>query len=127
MTMAGSLSGVGTVFALWRYPVKSMQGEDLQSSEVTERGLLGDRSFALLDGVDGKVASAKNPRKWPTLFGFRASYTEPPRANAPLPEVQITLPDGRTLSSNHQGADEALSGVLGRKVSLRTTAPRAPV
>jgi uncharacterized protein YcbX len=35
----------GSVVALWRYPVKSMMGEELNSSEVTDRGLLGDRQF----------------------------------------------------------------------------------
>ena len=40
---------VGSVVGLWRYPVKSMMGEELNSSEVTERGLLGDRQFAIVD------------------------------------------------------------------------------
>jgi len=52
------------------YPVKSMQGEELSAIEATERGLLGDRAYALVDSADGKAATAKNPRKWPTLFGF---------------------------------------------------------
>ena len=38
--------------------------------EVTERGLLGDRVYALIDTLDGKVVSAKNPRKWAGLFEF---------------------------------------------------------
>ena len=37
----------GSVVALWRYPVKSMMGEELNSSEVTDRGLLGDRQVRL--------------------------------------------------------------------------------
>jgi uncharacterized protein YcbX len=41
--------------ALWRYPVKSMMGEELNSSEVTDRGLLGDRQFAVVDRATGKV------------------------------------------------------------------------
>jgi len=44
-----------------------------------ERGLLGDRAYAVADSADGKAATAKNPRKWPTLFGFRATFIEPPR------------------------------------------------
>ncbi len=60
---------LGSVVALWRYPVKSMMGEELNASEVTPRGLLGDRAYAIVDGADGKVASAKNPRKWPQLRG----------------------------------------------------------
>src|SRR5260370_12906318 len=55
----------GSIVSLWRYPVKSMMGEEINSSLVTERGLLGDRSYALVDLATGKVVSAKNPRKWP--------------------------------------------------------------
>src|SRR6266536_6702428 len=54
---------VGSVVALWRYPVKSMMGEELNASELGEGGLLGDRAYALVDRSDGKVATAKNPRK----------------------------------------------------------------
>ena len=45
--------------ALWRYPVKSMMGEELNSCEVTDRGLLGDRQFAVVDRSTGKVGGAK--------------------------------------------------------------------
>ena len=83
---------VGSVVSLWRYPVKSMMGEELNSSEVTPCGLLGDRAYALVDGIDGKIASAKNPRKWPQLFDFRAVFVDAPRAK--VPPVRITLPDG---------------------------------
>lgn len=65
---------VGTVVALWRYPVKSMMGEELNAADLTERGVHGDRAYALLDTETGKVASAKNPRKWPNLFDHRASF-----------------------------------------------------
>jgi MOSC domain-containing protein len=54
---------IGKVVSSWRYPVKSMLGEELNSSHVTERGLLGDRTDAVVDKNTGKVASAKNPRK----------------------------------------------------------------
>ena len=36
----------GSVVGLWRYPVKSMMGEELNAAEVTDRGLVGDRRFA---------------------------------------------------------------------------------
>jgi uncharacterized protein YcbX len=58
---------------LWRYPVKSMLGEELNASNVTERGLAGDRAYALVDSADGKIASAKNPRQLPRMFQFRAA------------------------------------------------------
>lgn len=54
---------LGSVVSLWRYPVKSMMEEEVNASEATKFGLLGDRVYALVDSSDGKVASAKNPRK----------------------------------------------------------------
>src|SRR5438094_151859 len=49
---------LGSVVSLWRYPVKSMMGEELNATDVTERGLLGDRTYALVDTSDGKAATA---------------------------------------------------------------------
>ena len=68
MAIAEAFSATATVTGLWRYPVKSMQGEELNAAEVTERGAVGDRAYALVDRETGKVASAKNPRKWARLF-----------------------------------------------------------
>ena len=73
---------IGTVVSLWRYPVKSMMGEELPTAQVRDHGLLGDRVYALLDSADGKVASAKNPRKWPSLFACRATFIEPSGSSA---------------------------------------------
>src|SRR6267378_2835905 len=94
---------VGSVVSLWQYPVKSMMGEELNAAAVTERGLLGDRAYALVDSSDEKVATAKNPRKWPRLFDFRATFIEPARAAAKIPPVRIALPDGTTVTSDQGG------------------------
>jgi uncharacterized protein YcbX len=117
----------GSIVSLWRYPVKSMQGEELNASVVTERGLLGDRAFALVDAETGRVASAKNPRKWPGLFSYRAAFAETPRGDAPLPPLRLTLPDGATVSGGQGDRDRVLSAAVGRPVSLRGSAPQAPV
>ena len=69
-TSVAGQTQAGSVVALWRYPVKSMMGEELNSSEVTDRGLLGDRQFAIVDRATGKVGGAKNPRKWGNFFDF---------------------------------------------------------
>ena len=49
-----------------------MMGEELNSSYLTERGLTGDRTYALIDQNTGKVASTKNPRELGKLFDSHA-------------------------------------------------------
>lgn len=117
---------LGSVATLWRYPVKSMMGEELNAAIVTERGLLGDRAYALVDLEDGKVASAKNPRKWPQLFAFRAALVEPPESAGAVPRVRIALPDGTIVTSGDEDLDRAVSAVLGRQVTLRAVPPEKP-
>ncbi|WP_218596612.1 MOSC N-terminal beta barrel domain-containing protein [Chroogloeocystis siderophila] len=55
---------VGSVVSLRRYPVKSMMGEKLDATEISHKGVVGDRAYALIEFATGKVVSAKNPRKW---------------------------------------------------------------
>ena len=72
-----------------------MMGEELNATEVVEYGLLGDRKFAIVDPVTGKVVGAKNPRKWGNFFEFRAAYVEPPH-----PGTTVRVCD---LIMNHAG------------------------
>ena len=90
---------VGAVAALHRYPVKSMMGEELNMTRVGTKGFHGDRVFALADAETGKIASAKNPSKWPALFSFRAAFAEPLNGSDALPPARITFPDGSTVST----------------------------
>ena len=76
-----------------------------------------------MDSADGKAATAKNPRKWPTLFGFRATFIEPPRPGASVPPVRITLPDGTTATSQQPDLHLVLSRPLGRTVTLNAAGP----
>jgi uncharacterized protein YcbX len=116
----------GTVVSLRRYPVKSMMGEELNAAWITLQGILGDRVFALVDAADGKLVSAKNPRKWPKLFDFRSAFVEPPRPGESLPPVRITLPDGRIVGSRQSDIHEILSLALGRQVTLESVPPEQP-
>jgi uncharacterized protein YcbX len=106
------------VVGLWRYPVKSMMGEELNAADVTAHGLLGDRRFAVVDPSTGKVAGAKNPRKWGNFFDFRAAYVEPPKPGSRLPVVRLTLPDGTYVSSDQPDVAQRISKALGREVAL---------
>jgi uncharacterized protein YcbX len=118
-------SAGGTIASLWRYPVKSMLGEKLNNALVTERGLAGDRVFALVDRETGKVVSAKEPRKWAKMFEFRATYLDRPGGNG-LARVRITLLDGASVTSDLPTLNEILSRELGREVALAASAPEAP-
>jgi uncharacterized protein YcbX len=52
--MSHSAHTVGSVVGLWRYPVKSMMGEELDATEVDVHGVLGDRAHALVDRSEEK-------------------------------------------------------------------------
>ena len=112
-----------TVATLWRYPVKSMMGEELNGAEITAGGLLGDRAYALVDVETGKVISAKNPKKWPNFFVYRAAFVSPPTESS-LQPIWITLPDGTVLRSDQSDIDYYLSRALGNKVMLQTQSPK---
>jgi hypothetical protein len=117
---------IGEVGALWRYPVKSMMGEQLEFADFTERGLLGDRAYALIDQATGKVASAKNPRKWPDLFSFSAAYLTVPQVGGGVPPVIIRLPGGATVRSDSPQINRDLATALDREVLLACGALAQP-
>ncbi len=76
------------VEALWRYPVKSLLGEECETLELEERGVVGDRLYAIRDG-EGKFGSGKSTRRFRRiegLFGLSAIYDE----EVPV----IRFPDG---------------------------------
>ena len=105
---------VGTVTEIWRYPVKSMAGERLAETSVGERGLPGDRGWAVRDEERGGIRGAK---KIPELMRCAARYLEPPTA-ARAGDVEMRLPDGSTVRSDAADAHERLSTVLGHRVTL---------
>ncbi len=94
------------VTQLWRYPVKSLQGEQVQAAEVGPAGIQGDRRFAIFDVETGFGLSG---RRVPELL-FASATT------AVDGTVTIHLPDGTVAED-----DAALSTWLGREVALRST------
>jgi len=114
---------VGSVAELWRFPVKSMRGERLEQAELTERGLVGDRAYALIDADTGKVVSAKSVRLFPDLLGCRAAFVEPPLSGRELPPVRIALPDGTSVFSDSSDVDRVLSACFRRDITLARVAP----
>lgn len=116
--LVSSRSLAGWVASIRRYPVKSMLGEELDAAPVTTGGLLGDRGFALVDVDTGKVASAKNPKKWGQLLQFQSSLPGTADSGEPAPRVRIVFPDGTTTGSERPDVDSRLSAALGARVRL---------
>ena len=96
---------VGRVAELWRHAVKSLQGESLDSSEVGEHGLAGDRMYGVRDGLTGRVMSAKRE---PRLLQASARYAGG--------AVVVELPSGETHAVEDPALDVALTEWLGRPV-----------
>jgi MOSC domain-containing protein len=111
------------ISSLWRYPVKSMAGEELNAVDVTASGLRGDRAYALVDSASGKVGSAKSVKRFGELLKYHAKFVTPPESEGVVPPVRITLPDGTVLDSEQPDDQVALAAAFGSQVSLRSTAP----
>jgi uncharacterized protein YcbX len=106
---------LGTVASVWRYPAKSMMGDEFMSLPVDRGGVVGDRGWAVKDEVRGGIRGAK---KIAGLMRLHARYVEEPRAGAAPPPIEIKLPDGATLRSDDPDANERLSKFLEHPVTL---------
>jgi uncharacterized protein YcbX len=98
---------VGTVAQVWRYPVKSMQGEQVERLEVGPGGSPGDRDLAVVDPTERKVLSAK---RHPDLLQASARLVDG--------TVVVALPDGTEHGADDPGVHAALSSWLGKDVRL---------
>jgi uncharacterized protein YcbX len=100
------------VTELWRYPVKSLQGERLDIADVGPEGIVGDRQWALFDLDTGYGLTA---RRVPELLFAAARLRED--------GVEVLLPDGTVTTD-----DAVISAWLGRRVTLRAagSAPGRP-
>lgn len=114
---------VGTIEALWRFPVKSFRGEKLDQVEFDKQAVLGDRAYALIDKETGKVVSAKSVKLFPDLLNCGAVYLQSPQLGQEIPPVQITLADGTIVVSDSDEVDQILSDYFGRDVTLARAAP----
>jgi uncharacterized protein YcbX len=115
-TWVERLEAVMEVVGLWRYPVKSLQGEALRTASVEDDGILGDRRWGIRDEGTGRILTA---RRRPELLTASASYDD----ERPV----IALPDGGVAVGPGERTDRLLSAWLGSPVSLvpSTTPGRA--
>ncbi|MEZ0359667.1 MOSC domain-containing protein [Mycobacterium sp. SA01] len=113
----------GRITSIWRYPVKSMQGEQVTEAEVGDLGVHADRTWAVRDVESDATTSAK---RLPGLLWLTARYAQPPGPDAGpghAPEVLIGFPDGTEVSSSDPAVHQTLSRYLDHEVELRPLPP----
>lgn len=100
-----------SIAELWRYPVKSMGGERVESLELRVSAVVGDRRWAVRNTETGKIASAKRPRPYGQLLEWSASIHADGR-------VIVTAPEGRKFAAGSGELDAALTEALGEPVQV---------
>ena len=105
--------------------MKSMMGEEMNACDITEKGLLGDRVYGLIDAETGKLADAKNPKIWPSMFHYRASFTAPVELSKSIPSVRITFPNGQFVESGESDVNSRLSQSFQRSVTIASPSSSA--
>ena len=106
------MARIGTVLSLFRFPVKSMLGDNPDSIFVRESGLAGDRVWGVRDERRGDFATGKRVADLMSCRGIASSGD----AEGDAPEIE--LPDGDRFSADHPDASARLSEALGREVTL---------
>jgi len=104
------MNQVGTIKELWRYPVKGMAGEQIAACALTQRGLEGDRVFALRDVARAEIQSCKVR---PQLLLCRARTSEGESGIA-----EIEFPDGQMLRSDDARVPGWLTALTGHASTL---------
>lgn len=108
-----SYAQVGSVQALHRYPVKSLLGESLLMAHFEERGMVGDRLWAVED-EDGRLGSGKTSwrfRRMDGLLYLSARY----EGEQPF----VRFPDDHELPADSEACALALSDQFGRTVRVK--------
>ena len=104
----------GRITNLYRYPVKSFQGETLDTVTLGEKGIPGDRAWAVRDEVRGGIQGGK---KIPQLMELAARYLEEP-GDGQAPAAEISLPSGDRFLSSDEDAAARLSKAAEREVTI---------
>ncbi|GAA1420947.1 MOSC domain-containing protein [Catellatospora coxensis] len=103
---------VGTLAALRRFPVKSLLGESLTEAVVQERGITGDRRWAVR-GADGRFGSGKSTRRFRQMDGL---FQLAARYDGAVPVLRF--PSGKHVRGDDPGVHAALSSHVGEPVTL---------
>ncbi len=130
---------VGTVESVWRYPVKSMRGEECAEIFVGFAGVYGDRLYAFCSSANRVGFPFLGVGDQRTLVGCRPHFRHPEKSVAPINlleaeriapgatplhgsvedlRLDVETPDGRTLAIDDPALRELLSAGLGEQHQL---------
>jgi uncharacterized protein YcbX len=132
------MSIVGKVDSLWRYPVKSMRGEELDEAFASFSGIYGDRLFAFESSASPKGFPYLTAREQQRLLQYRPHFRYPDKAARPInlteaegmganpvwadPSelmVDVQTPDGRTLAIDDPALMDMLRTDIDQKHQLK--------
>ena len=110
---------IGKVESLWRYPVKSMRGEELDEAFAGYSGIYGDRLFAFRSSANHKGFPYFTAREQRRLLQYRPRFRYPDKATRPINLIEaesrnanplvadltelvvdVETPDGKTVAIN---------------------------
>ena len=94
------MSIIGKVDSLWRYPVKSMRGEELDEAFAGFSGIYGDRLFAFRSSASPKGFPYLTAREQQKLLQHRPRFRDPDKAARP-----VNLAEAESLGANPVSAD----------------------
>src|SRR6058998_2187492 len=128
------MSIVGKVESLWRYPVKSMRGEELDEAFAGYSGIYGDRVFAFRSSANHKGFPYFTAREQRKLLQYRPRFRYPDKATRPINLIEaetrnanplladlselvvdVETPDGKTLAINDRALIEMLRANVDQK------------
>jgi uncharacterized protein YcbX len=107
---------VGTIKSIYRYPVKSMAGEQLASAQVGWHGIDGDRRFAFVRAGNMSGFPWLTASKMPELIRYRAHHLE--SNEDALPTVRVETPDGNDVGVESESLRQLVASTYGTEVTL---------
>ena len=91
------MSIIGKVDSLWRYPVKSMRGQELDEAFASYSGIYGDRVFAFRSSANHKGFPYLTAREQRKLLQYRPRFRYPDKAARPINLIEAESRDANPL------------------------------
>lgn len=119
-----TLTLIGKISSISRYPIKSFAGEELDTCKIDRYGLMGDRCYAFYDETKEGWDSFFTAREIPAMLAYKAKLVDE-RTSAEHPLVEITSPEGQTFSWDEELLAE-MQKYSKKKMRMRSYQAQSP-